>query len=457
MSDLSPAARPAPPPPAPDWPAPDWYEAVPRSIRTHVIVALVLLTVSFGGFGAWAFRAPLAAAVIAPGGFVATGNNKIIQHLEGGIIDQIYAAEGDVVEAGAPLVRLETTAAAATEQEMFLRLARLEAIAARLEAEHALAPDMAVPAFLAEHRDNPEVARMLDEQRTNFAVSRAKLAADIALFQRNIRAYTLRVAGREAQLAALDEQIAILNEDHADRQVLFEKGLMRKPEVNTLRRALAEGRGDRARLAAEIAETGALIAKLREEIGQVRTAYRQAALDELQLIHGEREAVREKLRSAQSVLRRAVIAAPVAGIVVRLHYNTPGGVIESGKPILEILPADAPLIIELQVPRTDIDAVRVGQEAMVRLTALNQRTTPVLDGEVTYVSADAIPDMSDQMRRDVYVARVGLPRAELDRVPGFAPTPGMPVTVMIQTAERTFFEYLARPIVDSMSRAFREH
>lgn len=451
MTDLSFPARPAPPD------APDWHEAVPRSIRWHVVVALALLAISFGGFGAWAFRAPLAAAVIAPGGFVATGNNKIVQHLEGGIIDAIFVAEGDSVQQGAPLVRLETTAAEASEQEMFLRLARLEAIAARLEAEQAMASTLTLPPFLAENSANPEVARMIEEQRASLAVSRARLAADIALFERNIRAYALRVAGREAQLAALDEQITILHEDHADRRALFDKGLIRKTELNNLRRALAEGRGDRARLAAEIAETGALISKLRQEIVQARTAYRQAAMDEMQLIQGEREAVREKLRSARGVLGRAVIPAPVAGTVVRLHYNTPGGVIESGNSILEILPAEAPLIIELRVPRTDIDAVKVGQAAMVRLTALNQRTTPVLDGEVIYVSADAVPDTTDQLRRDVYVARVGLAQAELARVQGFTPTPGMPVTVMIQTAERTFFEYLTRPIVESMSRAFREH
>ena len=143
-------------------------------------------------------------------------------------------------------------------------------------------------------------------------------------------------------------------------------------------------------------------------------------------------------------------------VAVRMNYNTPGGVIESGKPIAEILPTDVPLIIETQIPRVNIDSVKLGQEATVRLTSLNQRTTPVLQGKVFYVSADALPDDSKVVPQEVYLARIELSASELSRVQGFNPTPGMPAEVMIQTAERTFFEYLSKPIVDSMQRAFRE-
>jgi HlyD family type I secretion membrane fusion protein len=138
-----------------------------------------------------------------------------------------------------------------------------------------------------------------------------------------------------------------------------------------------------------------------------------------------------------------------------MHYRSIGGVIESGKPILEILPSDVPLIIETQVRRTEIDSVRIGQTATLRLTALNQRTTPVLYGQVDYISADSLPDVTGG-KRDIYVARISLDAAELDRIPGFSPPPGMPVEIMIQTAERTFLNYLIKPIEDSMSRAFME-
>jgi HlyD family secretion protein len=196
--------------------------------------------------------------------------------------------------------------------------------------------------------------------------------------------------------------------------------------------------------------------KHEEQIVRARAAYRQTALDELGPVAAELESVREKSRQARSVLDRAVVRAPVSGTVVRMHYHTAGGVIETGKPIAEILPADAPLIIEAQIARTDIDAVRSGQHAIVRLVALNQRTTPVLTGEVFYLSADALLEDIAGQPKEVYLARISIPVEELDRVPGFAPTPGMPVEVMIQTQARTFAEYITRPVVDSFSRAFRE-
>ena len=177
---------------------------------------------------------------------------------------------------------------------------------------------------------------------------------------------------------------------------------------------------------------------------------------ELQGAQSELDAVREEAREAKNVVRRSTINAPVDGIVVRMHYHTPGGVIESGKKIVEILPSDAPLIIETMVERKDIDVVKVGQHAIVRLSALNQRTTPVLDGEVYYVSADALTDATLDRMQEVYLARIKLTAAELHRVQDFSPTPGMPVEIMIQTAERTFLDYLTRPIRDSMNRAFME-
>jgi HlyD family secretion protein len=205
-----------------------------------------------------------------------------------------------------------------------------------------------------------------------------------------------------------------------------------------------------------VSETGAQIEKHHQQMEQTVAAYKQAALDELQSVEAELDSVRQQSREAENVLGRTTLHAPVSGTVVRMYYHTSGGVIESGKSIMEILPADVPLIIETQVPRTEIDNVRIGQKATVRLTALNLRTTPVLDGEVFYVSADALPDPAGDAKREVYLARVNLPVSELSRVPGFAPTPGMPVEIMIQTAERTFFSYLAKPITDSMSRAFLE-
>ncbi len=434
----------------------EWYREVPRSIKTHTISGILLMAVSFGGFGVWAFGAPLAAAVISQGSFVATGQNKTVQHLEGGIIKEILVNEGDKVKAGQPIIQLDGTAARANDRQLFLRRARLEAISARLHAEQEEKPTLEVPDFLRTSAGDPEVQAIIQSQILNFEGTSKKIKSDVLMLESNIQALEFRSEGYESQKQSMERQIYFLKDELAGKQSLLNDGLIRKNEVNALQRAIADAEGQVGRLSSEVSESHAEKAKYSEQISQTRAAYRQAALDELQSIEAELDAINEQYRNAENVLKRSSIDAPVDGTIVRLFYHTPGGVIESGKNIAEIIPTNVPLIIETQIPRADIDSVHVGQDAVVNLTALNQRTTPVLNGKVVYVSADAIPDPKTPTSKEVYIARIGLSSSELTRVKGFSPTPGMPVQVMIQTAERTFVNYITKPIADSMSRAFRE-
>lgn len=435
----------------------EWYSNVPRSIRRHAIFGIVLMFVAFGSFGAWAFRAPLAAAVIAQGSFVATGQNKIIQHLEGGIIKEILVAEGDQVTAGQVLLRLDETASLANGRELQLRKHRLEATEARLLAEYDEKELLKFPTALEVlGQTDAELEAVLASQTLAFNVSRRAMSQDLTLLVRNSDALEVRKVGYETQLGSHRRQLELLTEEHAAKLELFNKGLNRRPEVIAVERVMIEAEGQIGRLEAEIAEIEQIQRKYEVQIEKARSEYRQAALDELQVVQAELESIREQARKAQSVLDRSEITAPVSGAIVRLYYHTAGGVIETGKAILEILPLDAPLIIETMIPRTEVDSVRAGQHATVRLTSLNQRTTPVLEGQVFYLSADSIPEAKDGTAQEVYLARVSLEADQLARIPGFTPTPGMPAEVMIQTEERTFAQYLVKPISDSMSRAFRE-
>ena len=163
---------------------------------------------------------------------------------------------------------------------------------------------------------------------------------------------------------------------------------------------------------------------------------------------------------------RVEVHSPVRGIVVKRNFNTPGGVVSSGAVILELLPIGEERIIEAHVNPKDISHVSVGQEALVRLSALNQRITPMVGASVIYVSADALAEQvqvkterhpDSDTRREFYVVRVRLDQDDiLRRMPEFIPTPGMPADVYIKTGERTFFEYIMKPVFDSFSRAFRE-
>jgi HlyD family secretion protein len=434
----------------------DWFSEVPRAIWRHTVIGLALIGLCFGGFGTWAVTAPLASAVIAQGSFVATGRNKIVQHLEGGVIRELLVKEGDQVVEGQPLVRLNETAAQAKARELFLRQMRLEAMAARLTAQSEEQSRMLQPVSFKSHDKDEDLQNILLSQQLNFKAQQAKLTGELSLLAQNVEALRYRSSGYARQRDAYQQQLSLLEAEHKSKQALLSKGVIRANDIKAIQRAMADAEGQIGRLEAEVAETEAQIVKGKQEIERAHQLYREDALDRLQEIQSERDQVREQLRQAENVLERATIHAPVSGVVVRTYYHTTGGVIESGKGILEILPSGVPLIIEAQIPRTAIDRVKVGQAATVRLISLNQRTTPVLSGKVIYVSADALQQAEKQTGQDVYVARVDVPAEELSRVSGFKPTPGMPAEVMVQTESRTFLSYLVKPITDSMSRAFTE-
>ncbi|MFK0689431.1 HlyD family type I secretion periplasmic adaptor subunit [Mesorhizobium sp. IMUNJ 23033] len=433
-----------------------WYSEVPRSIWKQTVVGVLLISVAFGGFGTWAFTAPLASAIVAQGSFVATGQNKVIQHLEGGIIKEILVSEGDHVSLDQPLVRLDETAAQTNERQLFLRKARLEAIAARLNAEVQGSAGIQFPSIILDNRHDPEVTPIMESQQLNFEAAERKRDSEIGLFDQNKKAMEFRNEGIEEQISSVRRQLQFLKEEYQGKKKLLDQGLIRGTEVKAIQRAMADADGQIGKMLAEVSENREQIVRFEQQITQTKDAYRQVALQELQSLEAELDAVREQSREAQNVLRRVTINAPVPGTIIRMHYHTAGGVIESGKAILEILPSDVPLVIEAQVPRTDIDNVKVGQQASIRLIALNRRTTPVLEGEVYYVSADALPEMSGPTPKEVYLARVRLPASELAKAHGFTPTPGMPAEILVQTESRTFFSYLTKPIADSMARAFME-
>ncbi len=434
----------------------EWYAEVPRSIKSYALAGLALIAVCFGGFGYWAFAAPLAAAIIAQGSFVANGNNKIVQHLEGGIIEELLVAEGDKVEAGDILVKLDQTAARANARMLNLKRLRLEAVVARLKAEAVGSDSFKFPEIVAAAANDPDIGAIIDSQNVNFQSKKVKLRDQLNLIDQNIRSLEFRAKGYELQKASFNRQLQILNEERDAKSKLADSGLIRRPELLALDRAIADAIGEIGRLESEVKESHTQIDRYRQEAVIAINTDRQGALDGLQAAEADLDSVREQVREAAEVLGRATIRSPVDGTVVRSYFHTAGGVIATGKPIMEILPANVPLIIEAQVLRTAIDQLKVGEDATIRLSALNRRTTPVLSGKVFYVSADSIEEVAGGQQRDVYIVRVEVPASEIRRIHGFHPVPGMPAEVLITTAERTFFEYLTKPITDSMSRAFKE-
>lgn len=447
---LSPIIR---PPPA------AWHAEIPSKTRIPTIFGMAIIAMMGLGFGVWGATAPIAGAVITTGVFTATGQNKVIQHLEGGVIRTIKAREGDVVEPGQVLVTMDETAPRAELRRLVLRESRLMAIEARLQAEIADHEQFALPAELAERVKDPEIMTILNTQRATFNARRNNVKSEVISLERSLQGIEERISGTTTQLGAVHRQAKLIQQELVSKEQLLERGYIRRPEVLALQRARANLDGEVGRLTGEIGDARERIARTREQIEGVRKAAIKTSVEQLHEISGELNDVRERIRTQTGIMERVNITAPVRGTVVKLRYHTNGGVIEPGKSILEIVPLQDELIIEAKVRPQDIDKVKRGRWASVRLTALNQRVTPIVGGEVIYLSADALPDETQRNQpqaSDQYVVRVRLDRQELERIKDFEPTPGMPAELYIQTSERTFFEYLMQPLKDSMARAFRE-
>jgi len=445
----------------------DWYRGVPVSARLPTLVGLMLLIVGVGGFVAWAGFAPLNGAVVAAGSFVATGQNKLVQHLEGGIVKEIRVREGDLVEPGQVMVRLDDTSNKAKLRQLMLKQYRLVATRSRLEAEIDGRDAMNVPEELVAVQRDPEVNAIIGRQRAELRARRASLTAEQNVLSKEITGTQEGIQGYNAQIESTQRQIAIFNEELKQKSALLDEHLTRKTDVLALQRSQASLSGDLGELLSKIANAKENIARTNQRIVHLQSVTVQNAVDELQKAETDLDDVREQIRAQQNVVDRAEIAAPDRGIVVKLNYHTVGGVVTPGAVLLELLPVGDELIIEARVRPHEVTYVKVGQDAVIRLTALNQRVTPTVAGRVIYLSADALSeqptlaasnDKSNPMtRQDYYVVRVRLDEADLhQRLPGFEPTPGMPADVYIRTGERTFFEYIMRPILNSFSRAFKE-
>jgi HlyD family type I secretion membrane fusion protein len=440
-------------------PESSWYASLPRSTRWPTIAGLLVMAVMVSGFGVWGNMAPISGAIVASGVFVATGQNKIIQHLEGGVIRAIYVREGDLVEQDQLLVELDDTTPRAELRRLHLRSLRLSAIDARLLAEMREEAEIGFPAGLLDAAADSEIAQIVDSQKLTFVARRNNVNSDVAGIIEGIKALNERIQGSNVQLDGVRRQIEFLDDEIDTKRYLLQTGLVRKPELLVLQRTKANLEGEVGRILGEIGDAKERIARSNEQINGVRKTAIKTAVEQMHEIRGELVDVRERMLAAKGVLDRIKITAPVKGVVVKLRYHTQGGVIEPSKTVMEILPLQEELIIEARVRPQDIDNVKNGQPAMVRLTALNQRITPMISGDVIYLSADTLADerKSQQMGpTDIYIVRVKLNRAEAMAIPDFNPTPGMPVEVYIKTHERTFFQYVVKPIHDSMMRAFRE-
>ena len=447
-------------------------------IARTMVFGIVVIVVFLGGFGAWAGFAPLERAAIAQGVVSVSGKRKTVQHLEGGIVAGILVKEGGVVTAGQALVVLDDTRARASFSLLQAQHRSAAALEARLQAERDGLDAIRWPAWLrravaeaaeeaggdGDTEDDGEAGEaagageeagsdVLATQERIFRARARSLDNRIAIHRRQIAQLRAETAGLEEEIEAQNRQLALLEEETAAFRALVERGVEGKPRLLALERTRAEVAGSRARNRSQVARVEQKVGEMRltiEELGNTRMTEVAAALREVETRLSD---LGEGMASARHVLSRTRVLAPVSGTVVNLRVFTRGGVVGPGEALMEIVPAGDRLVVEARVEPTDVDSVRAGLSARVRLTAFSQFTTPALSGEVARVSADRLVD--ERTGAPYYEARVALD-PEQPELAGLKLQPGMPAEVMIVTGERTALEYLLEPIVASFGRALRE-
>lgn len=420
--------------------------------KAPLLFAATLTVVCLGGAGAWSALAPLESAAMANGTLVVDSYRKTVAHLEGGVVKELLVREHDQVEAGQVLIRLDPTVAQAQLDLNRGELVASEALVARMAAERDDARSIAFPAWLAQSTD-PRAQEAVSSERHVFAARREQLDGQTKILQQKIVQLDEQIRGMTAQTAAEDQQLRLINEEIGTTQQLFAKGLEQKPKLLALQRTAADIEGQRGVNIAKIAE-----AKQQQGEAQLRIIDLKAQMlsDDVTKISQEQTKIsdlQQKIRAAEDTLKRIDITAPVAGQVQGLKVFTVGGVIAPRDALMDIVPRDDVLVVDAQVAVTDIDVVHPGLPVSLKFTALNQRTTPNLEGAVSKVSADRTTD--PKTNQSYYTVRIAIgSTAELPK--GVTLSAGMPVEAMIRTGSRTFFQYMAKPILDFAGRGLHE-
>jgi HlyD family secretion protein len=424
-----------------------------RSIRRHQIAGLIVVAVIAGGVGSWAATTNISGAVIAPGVLVVDTYAKKVQHSTGGIVGAILARDGDRVKAGDVVLRLDATIPRANLAIIAKGLTELTARKARLEAERDGADAISASDELALHLSDPQVAYVIAGEQQLFALRQKARAGQKAQLRQRITQLKEEIEGLGLQADAKAKEIELIQRELKGTRELWEKNLIPIGKLTILEREATRIEGERGGLIAAIARAKAKMAETELQIIQIDQDLASEVAKELREIDAKIGEFVERKVAAEDQLKRIEIRAPQAGIVHQSTAHTVGGVINGTDPIMLIVPESDHLMVEAKVAPKDIDQLALGQEAMLRFSSFNRRTTPQITGTLQQIS----PDIStDERGASYYKIRVAFSTEEITRVGNKKLVPGMPVEVFVKTGDRRVLSYLVKPMTDQIVRAFRE-
>ncbi|WP_299651577.1 HlyD family type I secretion periplasmic adaptor subunit [uncultured Tateyamaria sp.] len=426
------------------------------SATTPVVIGFFGLFGLLGGLVAWATMTEISGAVIASGRIEVDQNRQIVQHSTGGIVSEIAVQEGDSVAAGDLLIQLDVkqmqSSLAIVEGQLYEFMARR----GRLEAERDEKDEITFEEdLIAVATTWPDVQELITGQENLFHARRESVARQTEQLAERAAQTRNQIKGIEAQERSLARQLELIEQELEAQESLFERGLVPASGVLALQRQQASLDGQIGELAASKAQSQQRITEIEIEVLRLTSQQREEAITRLRDLRSRELELIEQRQALLTDIERMEIRAPVSGIVYNMRVQTMRSVVRAADPVLFLIPQDRPLVIAARVDPIHIDQIVTGQSVNLRFSALDQRTTPELVGEVALVSADAFED--ENVGASFYRAEIVLNPGEIEKLnEGQVLVPGMPVEAFIRTADRSPLTYLIKPVADYFNRAFRE-
>ncbi len=424
-----------------------------RAVIRHAMVGLALFGGLILGVGGWAVATDLSGAVIASGVVVVNSNVKKIQHPFGGVVSEVLVKNGQQVEAGELLIKLDPTVLTANHKVISKGMLESFARQGRLEAERDSSEEIAFPAELAARIGDADADAIMQSEKRLFELRRNTRAGQKSLLAERAAQIRQEVDGLARQLSAKEKESELIFKELDGVRKLWDGKLIGIQRLVLLERDAVRNEGERGQLQAQIAQAKGRIAEIALQIHQVDQELRSDVASALREVQAKLSELSERKIAAEDQLGRTSLRSPQKGLIHQLAIFAAGAVIGAGEAIMYIVPSEDSLIVEARVLPADIDQIHVGQRANLRFSAFNQRTTPEFLGEVRLIAPDLSTDQKSG--QSYYTVQVALGEAARQAAEYRRLVPGMPAEVFLQTGDRSAFSYFMKPLADQFDRSFR--
>lgn len=412
------------------------------------------LLVGFAGFVLWAGLAPLDQGVASNGTVVVADKRKTVQSITSGLVAKLNVREGDMVKQGQAIIALDDTNPRSQLEVALTQFITARAVEDRLLAESRNAASISFSADFEKLKDDPRVIEAQRLQQQLFQTRKAMLQSELATLDETIQGLQTQLQGMKEVKNNRANQVRWFTEELKGMRELAAEGYVARNRLLQLERSAAEANSGMADTIANMGRIQNSIAEIKLKQLTRRQDFQREIATQLTDIQKETRALSERLESFRFDVANSTIKAPIDGMVVGLNVHTVGGVVQAGQPLMDVVPTNEPLIIEAQIDPSMSAKVHPGMPVDINFVALNQNKTPVIDGQVETFSADRIVDQKTGM--SYFLARVKVSDAGMKKIGQQKILPGMPVSVVIKSGERTMLQYLVKPLTDRLHFAFTE-